>query len=595
MHMHKKSWRARLVAAVALTLALVSGAFAQTLMLGTTHTLRSSILGEDRVLAIALPPGYERDAQERYPVLVVLDAEWRFPFLAAAVETMADSGAIPKMIVIGVVNTQRERDLTPAFDSSGGYAPSGADNFLRFIKDELLPFADRRYRTRPYRILLGHSHAGFFTLYALMRDPDLFDAHVALSPSRGLDERHLKNLGDSLSAVARTRKFVYVASGGKESDDVLVGSYRFGKVLSDFADRGLDARFETFPFDTHGSVVHKSMTRALEYLAYWTVDFPRTPGTLLSPEQQRHRAVVERFGYDFRGAPLPRSIAAPLLALLDTRGRGALEAGWRHLYTHEREAFVFDAVELDNLAGHLRATRRAEDAQAVLELRRLAPDGRGAPRNNYTDEVDLARGLTAHYPLDGHALDRSGNGHHGALRGVTPAPDHHGRAGAALHFDGKGSRVEVRHSASLDLARSLTVAAWVKPAARLPFASWVAKSLDGVSQWRVGFAGDDAHWGLTQYTTDWNDFFVEGGAIPAGAWTHVAVCADQTLGRLTYYVNGRRVGISDRLIPFKAGQGPLLIGEQRDDGVFFEGDIDEVRLYDRVLGAQEVRALHELE
>lgn len=585
--------KTRFLAAIALTLALVSSAFGQALTLGTSETLRSSILGEERTLLISLPNGYET-SQQRYPVLVLLDAEWRFRFLSAAVENMADAGSIPNMIIVGIVNKQRDRDLTPAFDSDGAYAPSGAENFLRFIREEVVPFAERRYRTRAYRILLGHSHAGFFTLYTLMRERDLFDAYIALSPSRGKDERHLKNLEASLAAAARLEKFVYIGHGGKESDDIVLGSSRFAKALGDRADKGLDARAESFPFDSHGSVVHKAMTRALEYLSYWTVEFPPAAGGLLSPDQQRHRAVVERFGYDFRGAPLPVSVAKPLMGLLDARRGPSLEEGWRWLHTHEPEAFVFDPVELENLGAYLLAGRRADDAQAVLDLLRRTAAGRAAPtrqRNNYGSEVELARGLVAHYALDGDAVDRSGNGNHGANRGAVPVADRHGRAGAALYFDGRSSRVEVPDSASLKLARSLTIAAWIKPVRRADYASWVAKARGGASLWRVGFGSRDGQWGLTRFTDDWTDYFLDRSAIPMGEWTHVVVCADQTLGRLRYFVNARLVGEDSSLAPFASGDGPLLIGEQRDDGVFFEGAIDDVRIYNRVLGVEEVRAL----
>lgn len=586
----------RLFAAGAFTLAMVSCAHGQTLTIGTSQTLRSSVLAEDRTLMVSLPNGYE-DSKQRYPVLVVLDAEWRFRFLASAVETMADAGAIPDMIVVGIVNAQRDRDLTPAFDGHGGYAPGGAENFLRFIQDEVLPFVEQRYRTRPYRILLGHSHAGFFTLYSLMREPGLFNAYIAVSPSRGQDDRHVKNLEQSLSKSTRLDTFVYIGHGGKESDDILLGSFRYGRVLGDQADRGLDVRVESFPFDTHGSVVHKSMTRALEYLSYWTVDFPRSADGLLSPDQQRHRAIVERFGYDFRRAPPPPvSIARPLMTVLDTRGRQSLAEGLQRLRLQAPDSFVFDPVELENLGGHLHGVGRDADARAVLDLLRVAgpaEDPRAASANNYGSGVDLLRGLAAHYPLDGDALDRSGNGNHGTIRGAVPAPDRHGNAAGALYFDGKGSRVEAGNSPSLNLSRSLTISAWIKPATRRAYSSWVSKVAGGASQWRIGFGSGNAQWGLTRFTSDWKDYFLEDSVVPAGAWTHVVACADQTLGRLTYYLDGRRVGEIDGLAAFSPGQGPLLIGEQRDDGVFFEGAIDDVRVYNRVLGADEVRALRD--
>jgi hypothetical protein len=70
---------------------------------------------------------------------------------------------------------------------------------------------------------------------------------------------------------------------------------------------------------------------------------------------------------------------------------------------------------------------------------------------------------------------------------------------------------------------------------------------------------------------------------------------DQTLGVLHLYVNGREVQTVHDLVPWGAGPGPLLVGAQRDDGLFFKGDVGEVRVYRRVLNAAEVAALSKAE
>lgn len=578
-----------------LCVACVGAAFGQVLSLGTSETIRSTILNENRTLFVSLPSGYD-ESKERYPLLILLDADWRFRRTSAAVENMADGEVMPKTIVVGIVNTQRDRDLTPAFNGDA-YAPSGADDFLRFIKEEVIPFADSHYRTRPYRILVGHSHAGFFTLYALMREKNLFDAYISLSPSRGLDERNLKNLDLLLTRQERLRKFVYIGYGGKESEEIYLGAIRYAKIFDNHADKGIDARAEMFPHDNHGSVVHKAMNNAFEYLSYWNAVFPKSGATLLTPEQQKRKAIVERFGYDFRSVPPPRiSIARPMMTLLERKERSALETVWRYLQAHERESFIFDPVELDNLGRYLRANNRNEEAEAVFDLIRAT-----APRyhpgtlsgNNYGHEVDLGRGLAAYYPLDGDAMDQSGNGNDGKVHGAVAVADRKGNPHGAFHFDGKGNSIEVANSPTLNITGSLTISAWIKPAKKEMYASWVSKALAGSSQWRVGFGAGENQWGLTLFTTDWKDFFLKESAIPAGEWSHVVVCADQTLGRLTYSVNGRMAGEMSNLMPFIPGGGPLLIGQQRDDHVFFDGAIDDVRIYSRVLGEREVRALWE--
>jgi hypothetical protein len=78
-------------------------------------------------------------------------------------------------------------------------------------------------------------------------------------------------------------------------------------------------------------------------------------------------------------------------------------------------------------------------------------------------------------------------------------------------------------------------------------------------------------------------------------WVHTAAVFDQTLGDLHLYINGREVETVHDLVPWGAGPGPLLIGAQRDDGLFFNGDVGEVRVYRRALNGAEVTALSRIE
>ena len=61
------------------------------------------------------------------------------------------------------------------------------------------------------------------------------------------------------------------------------------------------------------------------------------------------------------------------------------------------------------------------------------------------------------------------------------------------------------------------------------------------------------------------------------------------------FVNGREVQSQDDLVPWGSSQGPILIGAQRDDGLFFDGDVGEVRVYRRALNGAEVEAISRIE
>jgi hypothetical protein len=88
---------------------------------------------------------------------------------------------------------------------------------------------------------------------------------------------------------------------------------------------------------------------------------------------------------------------------------------------------------------------------------------------------------------------------------------------------------------------------------------------------------------------------INGDGLPVDKWVHTTAVFDQTLGELHIYLNGRELQAFHGIAPWAASKGPLLVGAQRDDGVFFSGDVSDVRVYRRALNAKEVEALSQLE
>jgi len=83
------------------------------------------------------------------------------------------------MILVGVANTERYRDNLP-LQRDG--SPGGADNFLKFFTDELIPFMDENYRTKDFRILVEPQAGATFGVYSMMGNPDVFNAFILNNP-----------------------------------------------------------------------------------------------------------------------------------------------------------------------------------------------------------------------------------------------------------------------------------------------------------------------------------------------------------------------------------------------------------------------------
>src|SRR5690606_31756899 len=149
--------------------------------IGACAVLRAEILGEARPYLVYTPPGYDAGDQ-RYPVIYLLDGDAHFHHATGVAAFLAAQNRMPPAIVVGIANTDRSRDLTPTRQPQPPTS-GGADRFLEFLASELIPRIERDYRTAPLRILVGHSFGGLFAVHALISRPELFDVHIAASPS----------------------------------------------------------------------------------------------------------------------------------------------------------------------------------------------------------------------------------------------------------------------------------------------------------------------------------------------------------------------------------------------------------------------------
>jgi len=176
----------RVLAVVVSLMATEVGAAAQgAIAMGEAFAVDSTVMGEQRRVVVWTPPGYAVN-QRGYPVLYLTDADRQFGHTVTTVEFLSRNGRMPPMIVVGLFNTDRTRDLTPYKDSDTDQqlpTAGGGERFLRFIETELVPWVEGRYRTEKFRAFAGHSFGGLFALHALATRPELFDAVIAVSPT----------------------------------------------------------------------------------------------------------------------------------------------------------------------------------------------------------------------------------------------------------------------------------------------------------------------------------------------------------------------------------------------------------------------------
>jgi hypothetical protein len=156
--------------------------------LGETFSFESRILGERRVINVYLPPDYAKTSA-RYPVLYMPDGGMAedFPHVVGSVDVSIKNAIIRPLIVVGIENTERRRDLvgvtTVAEELEAAPHAGGADRFRAFLRDELKPRIAARYRTSAESALIGESLAGLFVIETFVIEPRLFDGYIAADPS----------------------------------------------------------------------------------------------------------------------------------------------------------------------------------------------------------------------------------------------------------------------------------------------------------------------------------------------------------------------------------------------------------------------------
>lgn len=143
-----------------------------TVEIGNLYKIKSSILKEDRNVLIHLPEEYQK-SKTKYPVIYVLDGDNHFQHASNAASILQENERMPQSIIVAIPNNPgtRSRDLA-----------RGRDKFKQFIKDEVIPFVEKNYRTTNHKTIFGHSMAGAFILNYLATEPSLFDNYIAASP-----------------------------------------------------------------------------------------------------------------------------------------------------------------------------------------------------------------------------------------------------------------------------------------------------------------------------------------------------------------------------------------------------------------------------
>lgn len=263
--------------------------------MGKISSLQSKVLSKTIPLSIHLPANYD-NSRKTYPVLYMLGSDYRarFAMLASTLDYMGE-GQIPEIILIGIDLPEGNRILLPTRADQDTSIPDG---YIEFFETELMPHVDTKYRTASYNMLYGGSNSGFFTVYTLLKNPILFNAYLASSPSLMVIPEVLQQKIESgpLKTLTENRLLHIIYS----DDEGLTNHVsEFSRVLADHK----PASF-TYEVDELENQGHVPAMDFIQFLLTLYPDFnPFNPGEKLESLDkvtQHFDRLSKRYGYEIK-------------------------------------------------------------------------------------------------------------------------------------------------------------------------------------------------------------------------------------------------------------------------------------------------------
>lgn len=315
-------------------LSIVIKAQDDMITVGQKHTIHSHITDEDRTYFIYLPNSYNKTdyGKATYPVIYVLDGENNF-LTAVAIQKTFTRGMynnMPECIIIGVINTNRTRDLTPSksvwehngkklFTDSGG-----GENFTVFLTKELRQYIDTTYRTNGYNILVGHSFGGLFTMNTLVHHTKTFNAYIVLDPSLWWDNRKVYAEAQKMwNTTDFEQRSLYIAMAknedkpGEDQKHSATIKEFCDSVLLSAPDNNLNVNWKYFESEDHGTIlmpgIYDAFRTIFEGITLPVKKIPGNPQIIL----KEYDKLSQKLGHTF----------IPDETLLDNIGNYAITVG----------------------------------------------------------------------------------------------------------------------------------------------------------------------------------------------------------------------------------------------------------------------------
>jgi uncharacterized protein len=304
--------KSRIIVIAALTCIITVSAHAETYPQVTipnteARSLQSEIMDYDYGIFVTLPGSYKRNPDTVYPTLYIVDGNQYYGYTAEPYGSMIWGNMIKEHIAISVAYRPGKNMRSRDFRSS-----ERAADFVRFFREELIPFVEKNYRTsKKDRTLFGHSLGGHFTLYTILNATDMFENYIACAPAVNDD---ILAFEEKYAAAHDDLKIkMFLASG--ENDHLTFGAKKFVAKLKSRNYKGLKFDELYTVNGNHGTIQPSAYIEGLRFVLDKAIELApgkmrRLAGTYVDGDNTYKLSYNGGNYLSFEGAP--ESYGAPM-------------------------------------------------------------------------------------------------------------------------------------------------------------------------------------------------------------------------------------------------------------------------------------------
>lgn len=253
----------------------------------------SDKLGESRKLKIQLPRNYETNIDKKYPIVLVLDADYLFEPVAGNVDYFSYWEDMPESIVVGIMQGNSRYEDCSYDDSTFMPGDKGAQ-FFEFIGLELVPYLDKKYRTAQFILGVGHDFTANFLNYYLFKDPPLLNGYINLSPDLAplMDTRLVERIPNIKGKI-----FYYLATGTDDIKGLMDSSESLNTQLEGLKSKSFSYYYDNFEGATHYSLGARGIPTALEkiFSVYRPISKKEYADVLMKKDTQIYQYLMDKY------------------------------------------------------------------------------------------------------------------------------------------------------------------------------------------------------------------------------------------------------------------------------------------------------------